>query len=134
MMTLEEKKATLNRVMQAAMGAGMCRTVKQFAELLGVNKAGLSSALNGDPKNCTDSLVRKTLAWAAANGLEGDAPAPKPAAPSVTIPGETVRLFENLSETVRSQQQTIAQLVQAVTAGNAGAYLATQKNFQQVEP
>lgn len=133
MMTLEEKTATINKVMQSAMGAGMCRTVKQFAELLGVNKAGLSSALNGDPKNCTDSLVRKVQTWAAANGLNGE-PAPQKAQPSVTIPGETIRFFENLSETIRSQQQTIAQLVQAVTTTTAApSYIPGQKNFRPAE-
>ena len=46
-----------------AVGAGKCRTLKEFAELIGVDRTGLSSALNGSEKHLTKSLVKKVRAF-----------------------------------------------------------------------
>ena len=40
--------------------------------------------MNGDPRNCTPSLVRKVQAWAQLNGLETPAPAVQPQPPTST--------------------------------------------------
>ena len=46
-----------------AVGAGKCRTLKEFSELIGVDRTGLSSALNGSEKHLTKSLVKKVRAF-----------------------------------------------------------------------
>lgn len=53
---------------------GLCTQKREFAELLQVNRSGLSSTMNGDKKNLTDSLIRKVKAFAIQHGLEGNAP------------------------------------------------------------
>ena len=139
-MTQEEKKDYLHRVFRAAVGAGICGSVKDFADALGVNRSGLSSAMNGSEKALTNSLVKKVRDWSVSNGLGEDTPTRTPA-PPVTIPGETMRLFETMAETARSQQETIkeqnatiSQLVNAITSGAGISALAgsmyAPKNFQ----
>ena len=67
---MEKKTDYLKRVYNLAVLHGLCVTKKEFAALLGVNDKGLSSAMNGDPKNLTDSLVKKVQLFASANGLD----------------------------------------------------------------
>jgi phage repressor protein C with HTH and peptisase S24 domain len=55
------KQETLNRIFEQVRGAGMARTQKDFALLLGVNRNVLSAALNGDEKDITDRLVKKAI-------------------------------------------------------------------------
>ena len=73
---METKKDYLNRIYHLAVIAGLCTQKREFAELLEVNRSGLSSAMSGDEKNLTDSLIRKVKAFAREHGLEGGAPAP----------------------------------------------------------
>lgn len=67
---MESKTDYLKRIYNLAALRGLCQTKKEFAALLGVNDKGLSSAMNGDPKNLTDSLVKKVQLFASANDLE----------------------------------------------------------------
>lgn len=67
---MESKTDYLKRIYNLAALKGMCTTKKEFARLLGVNDKGLSAAMNGDPRNLTDSLVKKVELFASANGLE----------------------------------------------------------------
>ena len=67
---MEKKTEYLKRIYNLAVLRGLCVTKKEFASLLGVNDKGLSSAMNGDPKNLTDSLVKKVQLFASANGLD----------------------------------------------------------------
>ena len=67
---MEKRTDYLKRVYNLAVLRGLCVTKKEFAALLGVNDKGLSSAMNGDPKNLTDSLVKKVQLFASANGLD----------------------------------------------------------------
>ena len=61
--------------MLKAMAARFCTNQKEFAEIVGISRSGLSSAMNGDQKNLTDSLVRKIRAFAPLDhGLEENAP------------------------------------------------------------
>lgn len=63
METKEEMQLYLQGAYRRAVGAGKCRTLKEFAELIGVDRTGLSSALNGSEKHLTKSLVKKVRAF-----------------------------------------------------------------------
>lgn len=124
-MTEKEKKDYLNEVFYKAKMAGLCSQKSEFADLLQVNRTGLSAAMNAGGKCLTDFLVSKVRMWAKVNGLEDAAPEePKPQR-SITIPEETLELYTNLSETCRNLSAILAQY-QAAGAIPAG----TQKIFQ----
>lgn len=63
-----DKKERLNNIYAQLVEAGMCRSKKEFATLLGVGYNGLARAMNGDPITLTDSLVSKAVAFAASAG------------------------------------------------------------------
>lgn len=54
-----DKKETLNFIFEQARSAGLARTQRDFAALLGINEKGFSSAMNGNEKYLTDSLIAK---------------------------------------------------------------------------
>lgn len=60
-MTTTEKQDMLNLAYETALQMGLCATKSEFADLLKVNRSGLSSALNGNEKYLTDSLVAKVM-------------------------------------------------------------------------
>lgn len=126
---MTEKKDYLNLIFQRAVGSGLCRTLKEFADLLGVNKSGLSSAMNGNEKNLTDSLVRKVRAFALEKGLEeGTTAQAQKKQDGVFIPESTRAMFENMTETIRIQAQLLAQYQGAASLGMSAAF--APKNFQ----
>jgi hypothetical protein len=112
-MTVEERQDYLQKVFKAALGAGLCRNTKQFAELLGIDRTGLSTALNGGEHNLTESLIKKTRLWAKANGLEdgdGNILAVKQQQPQqqgVWIPPETLELYNNIAATCRNLSEIL---------------------------
>lgn len=108
-MSTKDKQEYLRRVFFLAEGAELCKTQKQFAELLEVDRTGLSSAMNGNEKYLTDSLIRKVRSWARENGLEGDAPQ-KPKEPDIVIPAATAKMYENLTETIRLQAEMLSRM------------------------
>lgn len=138
---MEDKKEYLNRIYHQAVIAGLCSNKKEFAEIMEVNKSGLSSAMNGNEKNLTDRLVRKVRKFAVAHGLEdgaGTKPAPaqeQPAAPTqgrgFYVPEEFRQTMENMSETIRIQAQLLAQQMQG--AAFMGGAIYTPKNGYQTD-
>lgn len=56
-----DRLETLNDAYRQLLAAGVVTTKKEFAQLLGVNDKGLSSAMNGSQKHLTDSLVSKAV-------------------------------------------------------------------------
>lgn len=54
-----DKKETLNQLFEQIRSAGLARTQRDFAALLGINEKGFSAAMNGNEKYLTDSLVNK---------------------------------------------------------------------------
>lgn len=112
---------------------GDCRTRKDFAQMLEVNYNGLISAMNGDPKFYTPSLIAKAERLVRKNAT---APA-APAAPDVVIPGATAQMYADMARSleahaqiIKSQQETIALLASqlagvavsgGVFSGNVGA-------------
>ena len=67
---MENRTDYLKRIYNLAVLRGLCVTKKEFATLLGVNDKGLSSAMNGNEKNLTESLVKKVQLFASANDLD----------------------------------------------------------------
>ena len=54
-----DKKERLNYIFERTRGAGMAKTQGDFAVILGINRAALSAALNGDSRYLTDNLLKK---------------------------------------------------------------------------
>lgn len=54
-----EKADTLNYIFEQVRAAGLAKTQRDFAALLGINEKGLSAAMNGNEKYLTDSLLAK---------------------------------------------------------------------------
>ena len=115
-MTVEEKKAYLNRVYGLAVSRGIVKNVKELAEALDVNAAGLSSAKNGHPSHLSDRMMKRIQKFAALHHLEDGSPAPaqptqpkaQPEQDGVFLPEATRRMFENMSETIRLQAEMLA--------------------------
>ena len=84
---MENKIERLSGVYKALQNKGIIKNKKDFATLLGVNYTGLISAMNGDEKYLTDSLVAKAVA------LLSEQPAPQPDDGSV-LPGRLVPFFD----------------------------------------
>ena len=130
-MTPQEKQEYIKKVYGQAIGAGLVRTMKEFAGALEIDVSGLSSAINGKERYLTDRLVRKVERYAAANGLDGN---PLPAQQQRQIPGEVGgvfvpeplrAMFENMTETIRLQAQMLAS-----GPFTPGASMYGQKNFR----
>lgn len=83
-----DKQETLNRIFEQARGAGMCKTQKDFASLLDVNRNVMSAALNGDEKYLTDNLLRKARKFQEENFGEDGNPIQKGTLP--VIPTEAM--------------------------------------------
>lgn len=67
----------LNAIYREACYRGLCSSVTGFAELLEIDRSGLSSALNGNERYLTKSLLKKVRLFAKANGLDEEKPTPK---------------------------------------------------------
>lgn len=142
MKTKEEKLNYVQNVFKTGLGLGLFRTVKQWAELLGVDKSGLSSAMNGSDRNLTDNLVRKIEIWANENigkyvvkpdgseafvmNLDDLKPDKEKEhnARGIYLPEETRAMYENMTETIRIQAEIIARM----QAGTLPSYIPSSKN------
>lgn len=122
MATKDEKLAALTEVYRHALGAGLCRTQKEFAELLGVTSTTLSSAMNGSERHLTDSLVARALGWEARN-LNGTEPK-KPKRPDIVIPAETQDMYNNMARAIADLSDILRRA--GLVVGNG---LNIQKNF-----
>lgn len=102
---METKKDYVNRIYRLAVYAGVVTNKKEFADLLEINRSGLSAALNGNEKHLTDRFVRKVQKFAEAHHLEGDVPfQAQPEEPkksrTIEIPEETLELYTSLAKSV----------------------------------
>ena len=126
---METKKDYLNRIYHLAVIAGLCTQKREFAELLEVNRSGLSSAMSGDEKNLTDSLIRKVRAFAREHGLEGGAPTPavqpepevKPQR-SIEIPAETLELYTSLAKSVDRLSAMVERMMPGASVFGTGVF------------
>lgn len=83
-----DKKETLINLFEQIRSAGLARTQRDFAALLGVNEKGFSAAMNGNEKYLTDSLIAKVTKFYEENVLPGSYPQPKGTLP--VIPTEAM--------------------------------------------
>ena len=112
---MENKKDSIVRIYGLAVAAGLCSRKQEFAQLLGVERSGLSSAMSGKEKYLTDSLILKVQAFAKRNGLEDLPAVEEPKNKGVWLPEETRQIFENMSQTIRIQAELIAHYTGAIT-------------------
>lgn len=135
---METKKDYVNRVFNEARALNLCRTQKEFAELLGMDKSTLSGALRGYDRFLTDSFVKRMQAWekqvldpkrGPRSSVQQERAAPQP---DIIIPAATATLYNNMSETIRIQAELIARLQGSMVAGFAPAHLAP-KNYRENE-
>lgn len=66
-MEYNEKLDIIDKAYKSLVGNGTIKNKKEFAEFLGIDRSGLSAAMNGNEKYLTDSLVSKVIAAFAAN-------------------------------------------------------------------
>ena len=100
---MENEREYLVRIYNTAVLRGLCKTQKEFALLLGVDKSGLSMAMNGSEKHLTGRLVGKVKMFATANGLDSEMPAVTekstlPVIPVEAMAGTLVQFFEQVKE------------------------------------
>ena len=116
-----DKKDYLNKVYRLAVLYGMCGSQREFAEILGVNRSGLSSAMNGSPTYLTDSLVAKVARFAKEHGIDEEAKIddyqPEPPKRQIVIPEDTLELYTNLSETCRNLSSILLRMGVPVAPG-----------------
>lgn len=103
---MEEKMEYLRRVFHSAQLRGLCRTQKEFADLLGINDKGLSAAMNGNAKFLTESLIRKVEMFSFREGLETESQAPKKRE-MMEIPVDFKQMLDNMSEVLASQSRLL---------------------------
>lgn len=58
-MTTNERKEALEGYFRAAVSLGLAHNKSKFADLIGVNRSVLSSAMNGDERYLTENLIEK---------------------------------------------------------------------------
>lgn len=125
---MNEKQEIISRIYGLARLKGLCKTQKEFADLVGVHQSTISLAIKGDERYLSEKLVRSVVLWARTEGLDEEVPAPEPPAPDIVIPAATATLYNNMSETIRLQAEIIARLQGGLSAPGAGVY--PQKNFR----
>lgn len=129
-----DRKEYILTIYHKACMAGLCNSQTGFAELLGVQRTGISAALNGSERHLTKSLENKVRLFAKANHLEDEAATPSvaeaaaTAGPGVFIPEAARVLFENMSEALKLQAKLLDKLQGGSEHSSATEFLAP-KNF-----
>lgn len=98
-MTHDERLEILTSIYRKALGLGVVKTVKEFAEALEMNVSGISSALNGSEKHLTKSLITKAQRWEERTFPGGELPKQE-RRPDVVIPAETLDLYNNMARAI----------------------------------
>ena len=80
-----DKKERLTYIFEQARAAGMAKTQGDFATLLGINRAALSAAMNGNERYLTDNLVKKAEAFYGERFAEDGSTSPKATLPVIPI-------------------------------------------------
>ena len=71
-MTDEEKKTYIKRIYGLAVAKGLCKSMTDFAKLVGSSQSTLSSGLGTRPENLSPKLIGRIVMFASENNLEGD--------------------------------------------------------------
>ncbi len=126
----ETKKDYVNRIYRLALYAGIVENKKEFADLLEVDRSGLSSAMNGNEKNLTDRFVKRVQRFAEKYNLEGmTAPVSEPQPEPKGVDWKE-RLIESQQRTIESQQRTIEALTARQTGVVVPGGVYAPKNFR----
>lgn len=113
---MEQSENRLVQIFEELRDAGIVTSKGDFAEQLEIHRTTLSSAMNGDPRAYTPSLVAKVESFRRrALGLVTPAPAP-PSRVEELSPAEMLRIIGGQADTIRSQQEVIARLLGAAEA------------------
>lgn len=121
---METKKDYVNRVFNEARALNLCRTQKEFAELISMDKSTLSGALRGYERYLTDNFLRRLQTWEkqVLEPKRGPKPAEPAPQPDILIPAATAALYNNMSETIRIQAEIIARLQGGATRYGVDGY------------
>ena len=133
---METRKDYLARLLYEARLLGLCKSQKEFADLLGMNPSTVSNALKGDEKYLTDSLYRRARSWeiqVLQPKREGAGQQPKPKAqadsrPDIVIPAATMELYTSMAKSIDRLTALVERMQPGASAFTAG-YTAP-KNFQ----
>ena len=98
-MSHEERLEILTSIYRKALGLGVVKTSKEFAEALEMNVSTISSALNGSPKHLTESLVKKARRWEERTFPGGELPKQEKR-PDIVIPAETQDMYNNMARAI----------------------------------
>ena len=115
-MTTEEKKEYINRIFNLACARGLCRTKNEFSAMLEIHYTTISSAMNGNERFLTDSLIHKVQKLSRRYQLDGEEADPQfpPTTGGVWLPAETAQLYNNMSETIRLQAEMLLVLQKGI--------------------
>lgn len=113
----------MTSIYRKALGLGVVKTSKEFAEALEMNVSGISSALNGSPKHLTESLVKKARRWEERTFPGGELPKQEKR-PDVVIPAETLDLYNNMARAIADLSDILRRAGISVGVGSS-----IQKNF-----
>ena len=125
-MTIQERQEILLEIYGKALEAGLCHNKKQFAELLGIDRTSLYSAINGEPKSCTESLVNKVEMWSKVNLGEPQLPNAN-SSKEIVIPTATEVFYQNLSEALKNMSQTLKMQQELISQLQPGVHISETK-------
>lgn len=116
-----DKLQTLQTAYKRLLAEGRVTNKKDFAQMLGYDYSGVISAMNGNPKYLSDTMVAKAVALTDTQEQPDEKPEPQ----DITIPASVASLYKNmaetnahLSESVKIQQDTIKMLVEMIKDEN----------------
>lgn len=116
---MDKSDNRLVQIFEELRGLNLVRTQKEMAELMEVDRTTLSSAMNGNTRVYTQSMVVRAerLRTRLLNGESTPAPTPTPK--DVAIPSDLLGIIATQAETIRSQQEVIARLTGVETKKGA---------------
>jgi transcriptional regulator with XRE-family HTH domain len=129
---METRKEYLERVFYDARLLGLCKTQKEFAELLGMNPSTISNALKGEDRYLTDSIIRRVQAWElqVLQPRKESTPEPaQPQRPDIVIPAATMDLYTSMAKSIDRLSELVERLTAGQTAAPVQGYTAP-KNYQ----
>lgn len=124
-MNENEKQESLRQVFHAAMLKGLCRTQKEFAALIPVDPSALSSAMNGNPRFLTESLLSKVKLFALREGLDSTQ---KQKTETIEVPAGFRETLENLSSVLASQARLLESQARMLELYQRTGNIPLQKN------
>lgn len=115
-MTEQEKIEYMRWVYRAAVGAGIVKTNKDMADMMGIDRSSLSGAINGRKACVTDSMFMRFRAFAVEHDLKKPQERRESAEETaVPVSRTLVQCIDELSRTVAQQAVTIEGLRQQLS-------------------